>query len=142
VVALVLGVLAWLTSPAVPLMAFPTAVPPVLALVVGLAGLVVEVAGAASFVRARTSVDPTRPKGASTLVVSGIYRFTRNPMYVGDAVLLVAWALCLSSAVAFAAVPLFIGYMNLFQIPAEERAMSELFGDSYAEYRSRVRRWV
>jgi protein-S-isoprenylcysteine O-methyltransferase Ste14 len=142
VVALALGALAWWVSAAVAVTAFPVAVPPLVAAAVGLAGLLVEVAGIVSFVRARTSADPTHPRAASTLVVTGIYGLTRNPMYVGDAVMLLAWALYLSNALAFATVPLFILYMDRLQIAPEERAMSECFGDAYAEYRFRVRRWV
>lgn len=142
IVALLLALLAWAVSPGVPIMAFPVAVPPAVGMAVGLVGLLIEGAGAVSFVRARTSVDPTHPRSASRLVVTGIYRFTRNPMYVGDALLLLGWAFYLSNALAFAAVPLFILYMDRFQIRAEERAMSECFGDAYAAYRSRVRRWV
>ena len=142
VVAIVLAVAAWAISPGVTVMAFPSPVPIAVALVVGLAGLAAEGAGAASFIRARTSVDPMHPRGASTLVVTGIYRRTRNPMYVGDALILLGWALYLSNALAFAAVPLFILYMDRFQIAPEERAMSELFGERYDAYRASVRRWV
>jgi protein-S-isoprenylcysteine O-methyltransferase Ste14 len=110
--------------------------------VLALTGLVVELAGIAAFMRARTTADPTHPSHASSLVTNGIYRRTRNPMYVGDALMLAGWAAHLGSVPALAGVALFIAYIGRFQIPAEERAMASLFGVAYDTYRGRVRRWV
>jgi protein-S-isoprenylcysteine O-methyltransferase Ste14 len=106
------------------------------------AGLIVELAGVVSFARARTTVDPIHPRTASKLVVNGIYRFTRNPIYLGDFLLLLAWAVFLSSPLALAIAPLFLLYINRFQIGAEERALLDLFGEQYSEYKARVHRWL
>ena len=107
-----------------------------------IAGLVFSAAGILSFRRARTTVNPTTPEAASFLVVSGIYRITRNPMYVGISLVLVAWAVFLSSAWALLGPAAFILYISRFQIAPEERALSKLFGAEYASYRARVRRWL
>ncbi len=105
-------------------------------------GLLVVAAGILSFRRARTTVNPMKPDNASSLVTSGIYRFTRNPMYVGDVLILLAVVVFFSNPLGLAGVVLFIAWMNLLQIPAEERALRARFGDAYNAYRARVRRWV
>ncbi len=94
------------------------------------------------FRKARTTVDPTKPGKASALVVSGIYRLTRNPMYLGFLFMLAGWAVYLTSAVSLLVIPGFIAFMNRFQIEPEERALEENFGIDYVEYRQRVRRWI
>lgn len=109
---------------------------------VALAGLCFSLAGVHAFRRARTTVNPLHPKRASALVTTGVYRITRNPMYVGMALVLLAWAVLLASPAALAGPVAFIAYMNRFQIGPEEQALSALFGPDYAAYRSRVRRWL
>jgi protein-S-isoprenylcysteine O-methyltransferase Ste14 len=104
--------------------------------------LLVELAAATTMVRARTTVDPTHPGRASRLVATGIFRFTRNPIYLGDFLLLLAWAAYLASPVAAVLAPLFVAYIDRFQIGPEERALSELFGDAYRDYQARVGRWL
>jgi protein-S-isoprenylcysteine O-methyltransferase Ste14 len=114
----------------------------VTAIVIFLLGTFFCLAGVASFRRAKTTVNPLKPETASSLVSSGIYRFSRNPMYVGFALILVAWAVFLACAWALLGVAGFILYMNRFQITPEERALGALFGDEFAGYKSRVRRWL
>lgn len=106
------------------------------------AGLLFVLAGGISFRRARTTVNPLKPEAASTLVTSGIYRYTRNPMYVGFALWLLAWGLHLASPLVLLGVLGFVLYMNRLQIAPEERALGRLFGADFAAYRQRVRRWL
>ena len=110
-------------------------------LFIGLGGIV-AVAAIAAFRSAGTTVDPRSPAKASRLVVRGIYRYSRNPMYLGLVFLLIAWALYLSNALGFAGLPLFIVAMNRLQIRPEERAMELQFGDDFRAYRQSVRRWI
>lgn len=105
-------------------------------------GAGVCLAGVAAFRRARTTVNPLVPEQASALVQAGIYRHTRNPMYLGFALLLVAWAALLGAPLALLAVAGFVLYLDRFQIVPEERALAGLFGADYTRYRERVRRWV
>lgn len=114
----------------------------IVAVAVAAAGIAVCAAGVLSFRRAGTTVNPLEPERASKLVVRGIYRYTRNPMYLGFALLLAAWGMFLSNAVALAVVPAFVLYMNRWQIAPEERALESLFGDDWRAYRRSVRRWV
>lgn len=113
-----------------------------LALVVLLAGITTCFAGVISFRRARTTVNPLRPETASVLVRSGIYRYTRNPMYLGFAAALVAWSIFLAWPPALLSVLGFVIYMNRFQIGPEERALANIFASEFTQYCSQVRRWL
>lgn len=106
------------------------------------AGLVVGLAGVLSFRRARTTVNPLRPDSASALVNSGIYRYSRNPMYLALLLGLVAWAAWLGHLLALPVLAGFVLYMNHFQIRPEERALRQLFGGHCERYFGRVRRWL
>jgi len=83
-----------------------------------------------------------KPGKASALVTAGIYKLTRNPMYLGLVLLLCAWAFYLAAIWPFVGPVLFIAYINRFQIGPEERIMGAKFGGDYADYVSRVRRWI
>ena len=105
-------------------------------------GAALDITGLVHFMRAKTTVNPLDPDAASVLITGGVYRFTRNPMYLGLATLLLAWAIWLGNLVALAGVALFVWFMNRFQIAPEERALEARFGSEYSRYRSRVRRWI
>lgn len=94
------------------------------------------------FRRANTTVNPLKPQAASSLVTAGIYRYTRNPMYLGLLFLLVAWAVLLSSPFALLGPVAFVTYISRFQIVPEERVLAALFGAEYAAYQAGVRRWL
>ncbi len=95
-----------------------------------------------SFRKARTTVNPLKPQAATSLVTTGIYAVTRNPMYLGMVLVLIGWAGFLASPISVMGPVLFWLYIDRFQIQPEERAMSALFGSSFAEYSARVRRWI
>ena len=107
-----------------------------------LVGIGFSAAGLLAFRRARTTVNPTKPEQASSLVRSGIYRITRNPMYVGLLCVLVAWAVFLFSVWPLLGPIVFVLYIQRFQIAPEERALGKLFGSEYADYQAKVRRWL
>ena len=106
------------------------------------AGLVVLFLSAINFIRARTTFNPMAPQNAATLVTSGLYSFSRNPIYVADVLFLISWGLYLANPFALALILLFMAYITRFQIEPEERALSEKFGPDYAAYKKRVRRWL
>ena len=110
--------------------------------VIALIGGAFDVAGIAAFRRARTTLNPMKPEAASSLVTGGIYRVTRNPMYVGLLFVLVAWAAFLWAPWAMLGPILFVTFMNRFQIRPEERTLMRTFGDDYARYKIAVRRWL
>ena len=141
-VGLAAGAAMWGIDRWLPSLRFPFPGHVALALAIGVAAFAVDVAGMVAFLRARTTVNPLRPEKASTLVTWGIFRRTRNPMYLGMAMLLVAWAVYLANPVSVVLIPLFVVYMNRFQIAPEERALESRFGAQFIEYRDRVGRWL
>ncbi len=141
-VMLAAGVLMWALarfSPAVTL-PYPMRIAGVLMLT-GL-GAAIAIAGVIGFRRANTTIHPLQPERTTALVQSGIYRYSRNPMYLGLVCLLLAWALWLSAPVALIGPLIFVGWIQQFQIRPEERALSDRFGDEFDAYRQRVRRWL
>lgn len=113
-----------------------------LAIAILLAGLFVVVAGMREFARHRTTVNPTQPETSSAIVTTGIYGRSRNPMYLGMLLALVAWGVYLSNPVVAIGPISFFAYMNRFQIAPEERALTKLFGAPYQDYLRAVRRWI
>ena len=112
------------------------------ALALAALGGAVALAGTLEFRRAHTTVNPLAPRRASTLVTRGIYRVTRNPMYLGMALVLLGWGCWLAHPLALLCVPLAMAYLQRFQIRPEERLLHSRFGEAYARYCRRVRRWL
>lgn len=142
VIWLLTGALMWLSSWVVPAGGFELPASRVIAGSLALAGAGISVLGVTSFRRVATTVNPLRPAAASMLVVTGVYRVSRNPMYLGLLVVLIGWAVLLSNTVAFAWLPAFVLFMSRGQIAAEEVALEARFGIAFTTYRSKVRRWL
>ncbi|MEO1029060.1 MAG: isoprenylcysteine carboxylmethyltransferase family protein [Pseudomonadota bacterium] len=106
------------------------------------AGFSIDVISIFAFFRASTTVSPIKPSRASSLVTGGLYRFTRNPMYLGLALLLFGWVIWLGNPLGLLVLAGFIAWMTVFQIKPEEAALKEFFGEEYEAYRARVRRWL
>ena len=140
--AVIVALTMWGASLVSPAIRLPFAARAIAAAVFALMGSGISLAGVAAFRRAKTTVNPTMPGSASTLVRSGIYRVSRNPMYLGFLLILLGWAAFLASPVALILVGSFVIYMNAFQIRAEERALTAIFGNQFAEYTADVRRWL
>lgn len=142
VVALLLALAMWAAARLLP----PPDVSDVLRLTVTLVfavlGAAFDLSGLLAFRRARTTINPMTPRATSALVRTGVYRITRNPMYVGLVCLLFAWAAFLWMPWGLLGPLAFVGYISRFQIAPEERAMAEKFGADYETYRAQVRRWI
>jgi len=106
------------------------------------AGAAVGFAGVRNFRSARTTVNPYRLHASSTLVTSGVYRRTRNPMYLGLMLALAGWGLFLANPFSFLLGFTFIPFMNRFQIQPEERALEQTYGEDFRIYCRKVRRWL
>lgn len=140
--ALGFGILMWAIDRWLLVQSDRSVVRTAMALAIFAIALVVLVAAIVSFRKARTTVDPMHPDAASVIVTAGIYRYSRNPMYLAFLLALIAWAVYLGNVVA-ALVPLiFVVYMNRFQISPEERALRTRFGASYEAYLRMARRWL
>lgn len=132
----------WLVAPYGPALPVSPAIRYSVAAVLAGVGLAFDLLGLLAFRALRTTVNPLAPQRASALVTGGVYRVTRNPMYVGMAFLLLAWAAFLAALPPFLGPILYVLYLTRFQIRPEERVLNELFGEPYAQYTARVRRWL
>ena len=112
------------------------------ALALAALGGAVALAGTLEFRRAHTTVNPLAPRRASTLVTRGIYRVTRNPMYLGMLGVLAGWAVWLGNIAAWLGLPLSMALLTVLQIRPEERILAERFGAEFERYAARVRRWL
>lgn len=140
--ALLLALLMWWTSALVASFNMPLVYRIGIAVAIAAAGTGIDIAAKLSFARAKTSVNPLRPSAATAFIRSGVYRFTRNPMYLGRSLQLLAWAVYLCNPLALMLVLVFVLCINRFQIRPEERALSARFGSEYVSYLQRVPRWV
>jgi len=136
------ALLMWLGARLVPRADFPLPAKGLVAIALTVIGLCFGLVAYFQFRAAETTVHPLKPHESSALVVRGIYRVTRNPMYLGMLVILAAWAVWLANALAFVLLPLFVVYLNRFQIAPEERALRARFGAAFTDYARAVRRWL
>lgn len=142
VVALVFGIGMWLVAMPTPRLDLSPHARIATAVLLLCLGQAVSIAGMVAFRRARTTINPIDPTKATALVANGIFRRTRNPMYVGLSITLLGWAAYLASPVAALLVPLYMAYITRFQIQPEERVLSAKFGAQYVAYQQAVRRWL
>lgn len=141
-VTLILALAMWWFADRLPGVGWPAAILRPLAAACAIAGLTLGWLGVAAFRRARTTVTPIAVESASSLVAVGVYRFTRNPMYAGMALMLTGWAIWLAVPALLLGPAALVLYLSRFQIIPEERALRAKFGSAYDVYQRRVRRWV
>ncbi len=132
----------WTVARLPPILPLPRLLRLLVAAVLIAIGVAVAIGGVISFRRANTTVNPLKPETSAALVSTGVYSFTRNPMYLGMVLALCAWAAYLSSLWALVGPVVFALYINRFQIVPEERVLDRLFGAPFVEYKKRVRRWL
>ena len=127
---------------ALPMLSFEVPGRIVIALALAALGAACAIAGVIAFRRRRTTVNPLVPHEASAIVSAGIYRVSRNPMYLGFLLILAGCAVYLANGGAALLLPVFVAYMTRYQIVPEERALLAKFGPEYQEYLTRVGRWL
>lgn len=132
----------WLAAAQAPTLAFELPAHRVAAALVASLGAALVLVAGLGFRRAGTTVNPTKPQATTSVVDTGVYRISRNPMYVGFLLVLAGWAAYLSHVLPFLFLPAYVGYMNRFQIAPEERMLAARFGTGYEHYLRRVRRWL
>ena len=111
-------------------------------LLFAIAGAAIALAGVKEFKQRHTTLNPIHPERTSSLVTSGVYQLTRNPMYLGMLLVLLGWADFLDSFLAFGGALVFFSYISAFQIKPEEDMMKEKFDQGFVQYCSQVRRWL
>lgn len=143
VVAAIFALLMWLVAIPLPFLDVELAAPrAMLAAAFVIPALAIGIAAVLGFRRAKTTINPLTPQKSSALVVRGIYRWTRNPMYLAMLLVLAGWACIVSNWAALAMLPLFVATLNRLQIEPEERALHARFGAEFENYRRKVRRWL
>jgi protein-S-isoprenylcysteine O-methyltransferase Ste14 len=142
IVALTLGVMMWAIDWFLPLASNHSFGRTILAIAIFGSAVAITATAILGFRKAETTVNPTTPEAASAIVTTGVYRLTRNPMYLGFLLALLAWAVFLGNIVSAMILVLFVAYMNRFQISPEERALRARFGEPYEAYLRSVRRWL
>lgn len=139
---LICGAIGWGLSSVTPFLAFEGVWRSAAALLFIAAGMAILALALGAFIRARTTVNPLAPERAETLVTTGLYRVSRNPMYLAMAAILTGGAFLMGNLSAFVAPILFVWLMTEFQIKPEERALQARFGEAFDAYRIRTRRWI
>ncbi|HHF3230021.1 TPA: isoprenylcysteine carboxylmethyltransferase family protein [Vibrio diabolicus] len=100
------------------------------------------IAGVYEFHKVKTTVNPVKPDTASSVVRTGVFSFSRNPMYMALLLLIIAIGLWWQHLSVVLCSVVFVSYMNRFQIKPEERVLERLFGEEYVDYKNHVRRWI
>lgn len=142
VVALLSGFLMWLLVQLFPSLnnTWPTSI--LISSLFIVFGLAIGFSGVITFIRSKTTANPKRPTDAARLVKTGVYRYSRNPMYLGMLFLLTAWAVQLGNMISILGIIFYIAYMTRFQIVPEERALQAKFQEDFLAYKKQVRRWL
>ena len=113
-----------------------------LSLFVLIVGLAIGLSAIVSFRKAKTTVNAMKPQNTTRLVDAGIYKLSRNPMYLGVLLILTSGAIWSGNSINLAVLIFFVGYITKFQIVPEEKALAELFPENFVAYKSKVRRWI
>ena len=107
-----------------------------------ISGLMILISAVSLFKKKETTVNPMSPEKASSLVVDGVFKYTRNPMYLGMSVVLLSISIQFNLIGGLLIVCLFVAYITIFQIIPEEEAMEENFGEEYLSFKKSTRRWI
>ena len=114
----------------------------ILALVFLIIAIIMIVLSINKFKKNRTTISPLKPNKTSSLITSGIYNYTRNPMYLGLLLILISTALFIKNFISFLIIPLFVIFINKNQILPEEQILENIFGEEYRNYTKKVKRWI
>lgn len=142
IVALLFGLLIWYSATLLQTQAFDHAYRQAIALLLFAIAGCMDIWALLSFRKAKTTIDPRYPHKTSRVIAHGVYQHTRNPMYLGLALILSALSIWQAAPAGLLLVAAFVLYLNKFQIEPEEQQLERLFNDEYLAYKKRVRRWL
>ncbi|WP_177166553.1 isoprenylcysteine carboxylmethyltransferase family protein [Nitrosomonas sp. Nm51] len=132
----------WFLSVSVPVLLLKTGPNIVFPVIMTAIGAFIILSCAVTFMRKKTTLNPMKPELATALIKTGLYQYSRNPIYLGFVIMLTGWSVYLNNVPAFILIAGFIFYMNRFQIEPEERSLSRIFGAEFELYKRTVRRWL
>jgi len=104
--------------------------------------LIVDLKSLLQFFRGHTTINPIHPEKSRTLITTGMYQYSRNPMYLGLLFLLTGWGFILASASPLIMLPVFVVIITRQQILPEEQVLEQKFGQQYRDYKKSVKRWL
>ncbi|HVN48174.1 MAG TPA: isoprenylcysteine carboxylmethyltransferase family protein [Bacteroidota bacterium] len=142
IVTIAIGAMMWCAAKIFPGLTFPIPFSGTIAGITALAGGAMSVLAMITFYKYKTTINSVNVDSTSSFVSSGVYAISRNPIYFGLLLVLIAWCFHISNIVALFGVPLYIIYTNRFQIKPEEEAMEIKFGQAYIAYKEKTRRWI
>jgi protein-S-isoprenylcysteine O-methyltransferase Ste14 len=142
IVAFLAAAMMWGIAKAAPAIEISAGLRFALVAILATIGGIFAFSGFYAFGRAKTTISPINIEEASSLVTTGIYRYTRNPMYLGLLMLLLAFTAYLAVPWALLGPLAFALFITRFQIIPEERVLAAKFGDVYRAYQAQVRRWL
>lgn len=134
--------LAWLFQRYIPIIEFTFPFKLYACIAIFLLGTFLAAHSVFGFLRAKTTINPFALKETNSLVTSGLYRYTRNPMYLGMALIIASAVLFFGALSGIFPLIFFVVALNRLQIMPEEKVLEGIFGAEYATFKSRVRRWV
>lgn len=140
-ILLISGIAIWLLKNIAPL-PIPYSIRAILGTFFIVFGFGLDLAGLLEFRKFQTTMNPLKPENASKIVQTGIYSKTRNPMYLGMVFVLIGWSIIAKASFGILVIPLFIKYIETFQIIPEEEILSSQFGEEYDNYISKTARWI
>jgi len=136
------GFLIWLLTRHLPGLTLHFEGQTLLSVLLGAAGVLIELTSVGVFLKRRTTVNPLSPNKAKVFINQGLYRYSRNPMYLGMSLLLFAWIIFLGAVLGLIFLAGFMFVLTELQIKPEEKALEAKFGEAYRTYRKKVRRWI
>ncbi len=142
VYALSLGIVMWLLNQYFPLVRFIESPWNKIGMAIIAIAIVLDSSSLFLFLKKRTTINPMKPTNTEGLVTAGLYKITRNPMYVGLLVILFGYAIWLGSLTPFLILPVFYWLITSMQIKPEERILEKKFGQEYLDYKNKVKRWL
>ena len=111
----------------------------ILILLIGILILIIPVT---KFIKYKTTIDPIEFKKVNKLVTSGIYKYSRNPMYLGLLLIVISSSILYLNIYSVSTPIFFYYWINRFQIQREEVFLTEKFGKEYLSYKTKTRRWI
>jgi len=140
IIALICGISIYLSRPLFPEYSF--ILTDVFAVSFLLIGIITLITSVLSFKRQSTTINPLQPEKASSLVISGIFKYSRNPMYLGMLLILISMTIKFNFIGGILISSAFIAFITKFQIIPEEIILEKLFGDEFTYYKKKTRRWI
>ena len=110
--------------------------------IIFLIGVIILINPIIKFIKSRTTIDPINFKKVNKLIISGIYKYSRNPMYLGLLMIVISNTIFFLNILSITTPILFYLWINKFQIKREEIFLTEKFGQEYLLYMTKTRRWI